>query len=537
MTTKRTAGASSRSAGWARSRGWSQALLLVALGLGWVLPARAGLPEVEACLDRFDLGCAQRARAGLSGTDAQRADLWIRFHQGDYAAVDGLVDAGVAGPGPDDGEAPYRSTVASARGMVEQRGAGVSVRYAPGLDLILAEEAVETLVASRVTYDALFGGGPTHDIVLDIFPTATRFIGASGLPPESVRTTGVIALSKWTRLLLTSPRALARGYAWKDTIAHEYIHLVVAYRTRNRAPVWLQEGLAKHLEARWRGDRSGRLGAHTESLLAKAVQSGEFVPFDKFARSMAYLDSGEEAALAFGQVATMVQLLVERAGPEALPELMDRVARGEDAMQVVAALAGQADFEAFRASWVAWLRTQPLVAQQLATLPVVLDGGGDEAASDPLLADRPDLQRFYRLGDLLREGGHPRAALVEYGKAVDPATPTSPLLLARQATCHETLGDAATALRLVEEGLAMYPEHALLQKTRGRLLMAQGDPSALGAFRAAHDLNPYDLDVQRALTTLYSRAGKAEAAARHLRYARVLESGGALSAGPSPSPR
>jgi tetratricopeptide (TPR) repeat protein len=500
-------------------------------------PARAGLRELEDCLDRFHLECAVKERARLGGAEAQRADLWIAVHRGDYGAVARLVEAGAAGAGPDEGEAPYRATVESARGMVEQGGAGVAVRYAPGLDAILAEEAVETLVASRAAYDALFGGGPAHDIVLDIFPTATRFIGASGLPPESVRTTGVIALSKWTRLLLTSPRALSRGYAWKDTVAHEYIHLVVAYRTGNRAPVWLQEGLAKHLEGRWRGDRSGRLGAHTESLLAKAVQTGEFVPFAKFARSMAYLDSGEEAALAFGQVATMVQLLIERAGPDALPVLMDRVAGGDDPMQVFAELAGQPSFEAFRLSWVAWLRTQPLVAQQLATLPVVLDGGGDETASDPLLAGRPDLQRFYRLGDLLREAGHPRAALVEYAKAIDPSTPTSPLLLARQADCYEALREPGRALQLVDEGLGMYPEHALLQKTRGRLLMAQGDPSALGAFRAAHDLNPYDIDVQRALTTLYGRAGKAEAAARHLRYVRLLETGGAVAGASASSPR
>jgi hypothetical protein len=67
--------------------------------------------------------------------------------------------------------------------------------------------------------------------------------------------------------------------------------------------------------------------------------------------------------------------------------------------------------------------------------------------------------------------------------------------------------------------------------------MAQGDPSALGAGRAAHDLNPYDIDVQRALTTLYGRAGKAEAAARHLRYVRLLETGGAVAGASASSPR
>ena len=87
---------------------------------------------------------------------------------------------------------------------------------------------------------------------MDIYPTAKQFISASGIPEKAVRTTGVIALSKWTRLLLTSPRAMSSGYGWKDTASHEYIHLVVAWRSKDKSPVWLQEGLAKYFEQDWK---------------------------------------------------------------------------------------------------------------------------------------------------------------------------------------------------------------------------------------------------------------------------------------------
>ena len=77
-------------------------------------------------------------------------------------------------------------------------------------------------------------------------------------------------------------------------MAHEYIHLVVAYRSKDNAPVWLQEGLAT-----WKA-----IGKMVEprvigiiSLLAQAVRLNNLFHF-KFARSMAYLDSGDEAALA-----------------------------------------------------------------------------------------------------------------------------------------------------------------------------------------------------------------------------------------------
>lgn len=516
---------------------WGVPWLGLALLGSWLCGARPAqadeLLEMEVCLDHFDLACAQKVRDRVPSSDAistDRAELWMAFHEGRYddavRALERLEQAGVRVEELERG-VPYRPTAEAARGMVEVKRGDVAVRYSPGLDRILVEEALDVLEASRTVYDDVFGGGPPQVTILDIFPTATRFIGASGIPPESVRTTGVIALSKWTRLLLTSPRALGRGYGWKDTVAHEYIHLVVAYNTRNRAPVWLQEGLAKHLETWWRGDRSGHLDAHSQGLLAEAVRSGKFVPFEKFARSMAYLDSGEEAALAFAQVSTMIQFMLETTGPTGLAALMTRVGDGEDPQSVVADLAGYDDFVAFRTGWRAWLRGLPLVQEQLASLPVVLDGEGDDYEADPLLAARPDLARFARLGDLLRQKGFHEAALIEYEKAEDPEQPPSPLLLARRAVCHEALEQTDQALRLLKEGVALYPEFTPIQKSLGLHLARRGQTrAALSALQAAHDLNPYDPEVQARLVELYTMAGDEAAARRHRRYAQILATGG-----------
>lgn len=503
--------------------------LLLSAVVGLTGPAHAADPVASAarCLEDFDLACASDAVNRVSaGQERRILDVRVAFHQGRYDdAMAGLqaLEADGYDLAAEDPQTPYVATAEAAQGMTEHRGERVAVRVQPGVDAIVAEDAVEVLGVARRTYDGLFGGGPGHDIVLDIFPTTRRFTAATGLPEDAVAKTNVIALSKWTRLLLTSPRARARGYAWKDTVSHEYIHLVVAFRTRNQAPVWLQEGLAKHLESWWRGDRGGGLSPHHEGLLADAVDNDSFVPFEKFARSMAYLDSSEEAALAFAQVSTMVQFLLHRAGPDALPTVMDRVGAGEEAKAVVADVARFPDFTAFEIGWKAWLKTQPLFAEKLSALPVVAEGATDEFAGDPLLAGRPDLARYARLGDLLRERGRCEAALVEYDKAADPAEPPSPLLVARRAQCHEELGDPAEALRLVQETAALYPEFVLLQTTRGRLLDAAGRRrEAVEAWKAAHDINPYDPAVQDALVAGYDAIGDDASARRHLRYARIL---------------
>ena len=504
----------------------------VASGVALAGPAE----DVAECLDAADIQCAHQIGDALisadpKGVTALRVGAWIAYYEGRYddavRLIDELKAKGVEVE-KEEPDVPYRATQQAAQGMVQLRRGGVSVRYAPGYDAILGEEALDTLGVAKGVYAKVFGGVPGQELVLDIFPTASRFTLASGLPEESVETTGVVALSKWTRLLLTSPRALSHGYEWKDTISHEYIHLVVAWRTEDKAPVWLQEGLAKYLEGYWRGATDGGLSAQHQSLLAQAVRSGKFVPFEKFARSMAYLDSGEEAALAFAQVSTMVRFLVETKGIAVLPGVLDAVKGGTDAQVAVARAAGKANFDEFRAAWVAWLGTLPLIQQQLAALPVVVDGGGDEFASDPLLAGRPDLARYTRLGDLLREAERPRAALEEYAKAEDPSGPPSPLLLARKALCYDALGDRKKALSLADEGVGLYPEFTLLQVTRARLLDKEGRTAdAVGAWKAAHDLNPYDPEVQAALVRGYGALGDAAAAARHAGYARILATGGA----------
>lgn len=515
-------------------RSWFASSVLCLVLFAPAPAAARSASDGQACLRSSDLTCAQDVREELlrrapDAADTLRLVAQTAFHEGDYEAALAawlvLEERGLA----EETYTPYAATAAAATGLIEARTTGVLLRHDTGVDRILAEEGLETLVQARSTYDALFGGGPDHDIVLDIFPTASRFTAASGLPPEAVQNTGVIALSKWNRLLLTSPRALARGYNWKDTISHEYIHLVVSWRSGDRVPVWLQEGLAKHLEGDWRGGRAGYLSVHQQSLLAEALGTEQFVPFEKFRQSMAYLDSGEEAALAFAQVATMVHFLLERGTDAVLVDLMDRIRSGEASEDVVADLAGFEDFEAFREGWKDFIAQLPLIEEQLATLPVVLDGSGSDFSSDPLLSARADLAKFARIGDLLRDAGRPEAAIIEYDKAVDPDAPPSPMLLARKAVCLEMMGDVSAALAVAEEGVTLYPEFPLLQVTVAQLRDTSGQkPAAIEAWKAAHDLNPFNPTVQRALLEGYESVGKTDLAARHARYARILSTGGAL---------
>jgi tetratricopeptide (TPR) repeat protein len=510
----------------------SSALLWSAVSSSaWAVRPQEGL----ACLAVGDLACAIEVRDSLVLANEQSEvtkvlELRTLFREGRYPEAVEVLDQLSESEWLTRDKNPYRPTEVASRGLEEAALDGSRVRYAAGLESILRDDALDVLERSRTVYGELFGGELNHDVLLDIFPTAQRFIMASGLPPEAVRKTGVIALSKWSRLLITSPRALATGYRWKTAVSHEYIHLVVAWRSEERAPVWLQEGLAKLLEERWRTGKNNPLTLHQESLLRKALQEDSFVPFEKFRHSMAYLDSGDEAALAYAQVSTLLEHVLERSGDVVLPIIMDRIRNGEVPELVVAEAGAYLDFQALMLGWTQWLRERELSTQDVASLPVVLDADADEYATDPLLAYGNLQARAARLGDLLLERDRPLAALIEYRKVSDGEGPQSPLLFEREARCLAALDRHDEALALTAEGVRLYPDFTPLQIARGQLLDAIDRPkAAVEAWLSAHALNPFNPVTQRALVEDFTRLGRSQEAARHAEILRIIETGGISS--------
>jgi tetratricopeptide (TPR) repeat protein len=504
------------------SGGWT---LLVA-GLAGATPA----DDVHDCLDLYDLECARAAGAALGKDDASLAARGeLAFALGDFpAARDALKAAGgslATSEGYADRLALFqRSADATADFVAETRG-DVTLRYRPGFDAVLTDEAFETLQAAHDRIGPILGGAPPGGVRMELYPTAQRFIDASSLPGTAVRTTGVIALSKWTRLLVSSPRALGRGYGWKDTIAHEYIHYIVAWRTLDRAPVWLQEGIARSHEALWRVAEPEPLAPTAASLLADALANDTLLPLAKMHPSMAFLSSPEEASLAYAQVSTMIVYLRKTKGPGAVSDVLDLVRGGRDALQAVADVGAGGDTTAFLDGWRAYLGSLKLVSRKLAEAAVVLDGAGDDFAADPVLGDRADLARFARLGDVLLDAGRTDAALVEYRKAAPAGEPPSPLLAARTATALVALDRRAEARALLEESVEDYPEFASTRALLGDLLLAAGDRA--GAFtqlRASVDVDPFDPATQIRLADLYAARGSEALAERHRRYARLLQS-------------
>jgi peroxiredoxin len=497
-------------------------------------PARAGLPDVQRCLRANDIPCAEREISALSPDSSTNVDVVVasarvHFHAGRYdRAFDALARAKTLGwTDPDNDVALYERTMYTTAGWVEEVRGPYRIRFEPGADAILVEDAVEALRRTDERLVPLIGARIPGDVVVEIYPNGSSFIAASSLTREDVETTSIVGLSKWSRLLVTSPRALGRGYSWQDTLSHEYLHLVISHATHDRAPVWLQEAIAKYLDPGWNADiHSFEPSVHQQSLLAKALAEDDLVTFDEMHPSLAKLPSADRASLAYGQLAMLMKFAFERGGDDLLKRALPAVRDGVDPRLALANAAGFPNFDAMNAAWEPWLRAQPLVRRELEALPTVLDAGS-EADLDPVLDNHQDLARWVRLGDLLMEHERPKAALVEYAKAVVPEEVESPLTANRIAAAHLALGDTLSARLALLRSLENYPDFPLTHKTLGQVYQREQKPAeAVSSYRKALALNPFDVEIRSSLVTLYRQLNDAPNAAKQDAALAVIRRGG-----------
>ena len=485
--------------------------------------------RVDALLDAWQFKEAAVALAALKSAaptapETSFLDGYQKFLIGDYdGAVRALSAASDAQPA--NGELKsLKDLAAAARDAIkdfrEERSPHAVIRYAPE-DTALVPYARDTVEAAYAALHADLGFEIAQPIRVEFYRAPSDLAAVSSLSVAEVARTGTIALCKWARLMVTTPRALAYGYPWLDSMNHELVHYAVSTLSKDRAPVWLQEGLAKFLERRWREPPGGRIPPPMEHLLAKALRSGHLISFEAMHPSMAKLPSAEDATLAFAEVENAIAYLYEKGGMAALRDAIKRVGEGEDARLAVAAAAG-GGWPEFERGWRAFMLAQhykTFPAIDIATThirkPNAIASGRkpaeEEALSPALKASAPF--RYLRLGNMLLGRDHPRAAAAEYEKgqkAVTASTRSDPsatwIFPVKLGRTYLTLGEPERALKALAPVQAIYPDLPWPNLIAGEARLALGDaPGAVTALRASLATNPFDPRVHCALAAAYGR--------------------------------
>ncbi len=322
---------------------------------------------------------------------------------------------------------------------------------------------------------------PLHiEVVRDLFTLAAM----TGLPESAAQTTGTVAVAKWGRVTLLSPRAVPHGYPWADTLAHELAHLAQTQASADRAPLWLQEGVAKRQETRWRDERPLDDFPGADAIAAVGLDRGLGRPIDKLGASIAMLPSPEHAMVAFAEVSSFVRFFVQQTGDQALPELLSRLHDAPADGSVDSAM--KAVTGASLAQWNArWL-------QYLATVKRDLPPDAGLGGRAPHEAD---LRRNVALSELLRARGHHQAAATLLRPAQKSA-PFDPLLRHHLASALYALGRLDEADALIAREADVHSEYGPWVALHAAHLERSGDRE--GAARArtkAVELCPLDEEV------------------------------------------
>lgn len=316
------------------------------------------------------------------------------------------------------------------------------------------------------------------DLVRDQFTLAAM----TGLPEKAAQTTGTVAVAKWGRVTMISPRAMSHGYPWLDTLAHEMTHLALSRGTKDMAPLWLQEGVAKREETRWREPQPLDDVPSVDSVAQSGIDKGLGRSLDKLGPSIAMLPTAEEAAVAYAEVSSFIRYWSKEVGDEGLPRLVLQLATIKNQDEVDAAIkeVSGLDLAGWDKKWRAHLATQPK------------NLSADLAPGAPM-PHQMEISKKVRLSQLLMGRKHNDVAASELARAQQLA-PTDGAIRCWFAAARVAEGDRANAAPLVEKIEDVHSPFGRWWSMHG-LLHPEPPEAADKAFSLAIALDPMTPEV------------------------------------------
>jgi tetratricopeptide (TPR) repeat protein len=496
---------------------------VAAVALSSVL-AHAGKPEHayrlmnEQRLEEADAEVAQLVKARPHDPDVAFVDGNLKFLRGDYdGALQRFTEAGEKRSGELADEIRSmrelaQATAEATRGYQSVAGKHFVVFHAPGKDALLAPYALDALEKAYAALGQDFDDHAAEPVRVEIYPEVADLAKVSTLTMKEIETSGTIALCKFNRLMIVSPRALLAGYPWLDTLTHEYTHYVVTRASRNTVPIWLHEGLAKFEERRWRAAAGGGLTPTMEHLLATGLSRKHLITFEQMHPSMAKLPSQEDTALAFAEVYMVVEYLAETVGWNGIRKIIGAMRDGRSDAQAVASVVGTS-FDQFQSKWRAWLHGRKLRARP-GLIPAELEfkkSAKETEASkdDSAKISEERARKLARLGGMLRLRHRLRAAAQEYEKAQAIVGAGNMQVATKLARTYLELGDPASverAIKTAEPCLEMYPDQAGPNATLGEAWLKKGDAQRAQPYlEAALAISPFDPAVHCGLSRAYGK--------------------------------
>jgi tetratricopeptide (TPR) repeat protein len=321
---------------------------------------------------------------------------------------------------------------------------------------------------------------PTGPIIVEMFPKHDDFaVRTQGLPGMI----GALGVCFGQVVVFDSPKARPPGeFSWQETLWHELTHVITLQMSNNRVPRWLTEGISVWEEAYARPD----WGRETAVPFAQALEQGK--PLKLRNLNEGFQDP-ELIVLSYYQASQIVDYLVKTYGEPKLQAFVKAFGRGLDTEGALKEVYG-------------------VGIDQVQT--------GVDAAFD---------RDFGAMRKALKKIDIPQNATAEQLAAMAQATPDSFAVHMRLAAERKKAGDAAGAVRALEQAAKLLP--ALQGKQNPHLAIAEIALEQKNPARAIEGLDAFltvdgnDVDGARQRAQLLEQAG--DAARASAAYARVID--------------
>lgn len=382
-------------------------------------------------------------------------------------------------------------------------------RFEEGPDEILIHRAEEVLEMSYQVLGKILNYYPEEKVLVEFYPDREPFSHISPLTLKDILTSGTVALCKYNRIMMISPGSLVRGFNWMDTLSHEYVHYLLTKKSRNHLPLWMQEGVAKFLESRWRQEEQ-YLSPIMETVLSKALNNDYRVPLEAMMPSFAKLKTAEDVQLAYAEVSSMMEYLTTIKGLDVLPNILESLSSGAEFENIFLQYAGQ-DLIEFQKNWEAWAKQLTYKSiPGIKSLPIEFKNRKGIERNKPRMLVSRKTRDFAFLADILKSRDHFKAAIIEYQKALHASSTHSPILFNKLAATYLQTQNYDEAELLLKKSLEYFPDFHTSLVNMGELYFSRQDyETGRVYFEKAVRINPFNPFVHMRLILVYDKLGLA----------------------------
>ena len=298
-----------------------------------------------------------------------------------------------------------------------------------------------------------------------------------------------------------------------DTLAHEYTHLIVSRISQDTVPVWLQEGLARFEQIRWRRPPGVQLSNSEQAMLQAALKKGRLITLDEMHPSMAKLPSQDAAALAYAEVYNLVGWIHGKVGFPGIREIVRAQKDGGKSARRAVSEILEMPWPKVEQAWHASLKPgTPFSGPVRAGRPIKFGKGGSGDSENIGLdqVTRTGVRKHARLGGMLRARGALEAATIEYEKALTVGP--DPFVAGKLARTLVELGRHDRAIELATPLVAADDHDAVAAVTLGIARSARQEwAQAITAFEQALRISPFDPTTRCGLAEAYGKTSDGRA--------------------------